>query len=260
MSLAGKVALVVEGEPDIAQVLCSGLAAQGCSIVHASAMSSATWPPTGGQDADRVSVDVTDVSSTEAMASAVLDRFGRIDVLINGGGHEAAQLAPFCDIAQESWDRWFAQAVRGVWLCCRAVAPSMKQRRSGRIITIGSTAAWSGAPGFLQYATASSALIGMTRSLARELGGFGISVNMVCLDPAASTKAASTEAAGTATAPRPAPSPQEPGVCRPALPRAALPGPVGPDSVLGPVTFLASDGSDFITGQSYLVNGGTWVQ
>jgi NAD(P)-dependent dehydrogenase (short-subunit alcohol dehydrogenase family) len=251
MSLAGKVVLVVEGQPYIAQVLCGGLAAQGCSVVHASAMSTATGPSAGGQEAGWVSVDVTDVSSTEAMVSAVLDRFGRIDVLINGGSHNAAaQRAPFFDIAQESWDRCFAQAARGMWLCCRAVAPSMKQRRSGRVITIGSTAAWSGEPGLLHYATASSALVGMTRSLARELGDFGISVNMVCLDPAAST-----EAAGTGTALRRTPSPQQPGVCRP-----VLPGPTSRDSVLGPVLFLAGDDSDFITGQSYLVNGGAWMQ
>jgi len=121
----------------------------------------------------------------------------------------------------------------------------MKERRSGRIITIGSTAPWTGAPGFLHYATATSALIGLTRSLARELGDFDICVNMVCLDPAA----------GTGNSHRPLGSPQEPDACQP-----ALPGVVGPEGLIGPVSFLAGPDSDFITGQSYLVNGGSWLQ
>jgi 3-oxoacyl-[acyl-carrier protein] reductase len=121
----------------------------------------------------------------------------------------------------------------------------MKEHRSGRIITIGSTASWTGAPGFLHYATASSALIGLTRSLARELGDFGICVNMVCLDPPA----------GPGNSLWPPGSAQAPGSCPP-----ALPGVVGPECLIGPVSFLAGPASDFITGQSYLVNGGSWLQ
>ena len=108
----------------------------------------------------------------------------------------------------------------------------MKYRRSGRIVTIASGAPWSGEPGHLHYTTAMSALVGMNRSLARELGDFDISANMVCPDAATS---------GTVVA-------------------AALPGPVGAGSVVGSVLFFAGAGSEFITGQSYLVNGGGWLQ
>jgi NAD(P)-dependent dehydrogenase (short-subunit alcohol dehydrogenase family) len=247
VSLASKVALVVEGEPDIAAMVCRGLGRDGYTVARAGARPDATasQPLPGDDVAAELGVDVTDVGSTEAMARAVLDRFGRIDVLVNGGGRAAGARVPFPDITAAEWDRCFAKIVRGMWLCCRAVAPSMKERRSGRIITIGSTAPWTGAPGFLHYATANSALIGLTRSLARELGDFDICVNMVCLDPAVDP--------GDSL--RPPGSPREFDACQP-----ALPGAVGPEDLIGPVSFLAGPDSDFITGQSYLVNGGSWLQ
>jgi NAD(P)-dependent dehydrogenase (short-subunit alcohol dehydrogenase family) len=128
----------------------------------------------------------------------------------------------------------------------------MKAQRSGRIVTIGSTAAWAGSAGFLHYTTATSALIGITRSLARELGDFGISVNMVCPDP--DEEVERELRAGSAVAdfsPNPPPvlgGPDD----------GHWPG--GPKGVAGTVLFLAGPDSGFITGQSYLVNGGSWVQ
>jgi NAD(P)-dependent dehydrogenase (short-subunit alcohol dehydrogenase family) len=241
-----KVALVVEGEPDVAEAIGLGLIREDYTVVRAGSAYSNHDEPATGNAAAGLTIDVSDVGSTETMARDVVERFGRIDVLVNAGGYRARpQRASFAELAHGDWDRCFAEIVRGTWLCCRAVVPSMKQRRSGRIITVGSTAPWSATPGFLQYATAASALIGMTRSLARELGGFGISVNMVCLDPAA-------DAPDSIGIPR---SSQQPAMCQ-----AALPGRVGPEDVVGPVLFLAGAGSEFITGQSYLVNGGTWVQ
>ena len=112
--------------------------------------------------------------------------------------------------------------------------------------------AWTGPTGFLQYTTAASALIGITRSLARELGGFGISVNMVCPDPDGAVERRLREG-GAAAEFSPSPPP-------------VLGGPDdgpphrGSEGVAGTVLFLVGPGSGFITGQSYLVNGGSWVQ
>ena len=243
-SLAGQVALVVEGDPQVAAAICDGLAAAGCAVVRAGAGLGA--PRCASDPLTEVRADVTDVASTEAMARMVTDEFGHIDVLVNGGSNGvSAGRGDFTEIATADWDRCFSQIVRGMWLCCRAVAPGMMRRRSGRIVNIGSTAAWTGAPGFLHYATATSALIGATRSLARELGDFGVSVNMVCLDPEPAVPISR----------RTADPLSEFEIGRPSLPEPPAPG-----AIAGPVLFLAGADSDFITGQSYLVNGGGWIQ
>jgi 3-oxoacyl-[acyl-carrier protein] reductase len=200
-----------------------------------------------------ISVDLTDPKSTQDMGRAVVEHLGRIDVLINGDNHYShARRAPWEQIDLAEWDTCFARMVRANWLSCRAVAPHMKAQRSGRIVTIGSTAAWAGPTGFLQYTTATSALIGITRSLARELGDFGISVNMVCPDP--DEEVERRLRAGSAVADFSL------------NPPPVLGGPEdgsrfgGPEGVAGTVLFLTGPDSGFITGQSYLVNGGSWVQ
>jgi NAD(P)-dependent dehydrogenase (short-subunit alcohol dehydrogenase family) len=200
-----------------------------------------------------ISVDLTDPKSAQDMGRAVVEQLGRIDVLVNGDSYylQAAR-APWMEIDPAEWDNCFAYMVRVNWLSCRAVAPYMKAQRSGRIVTIGSTAAWTGPAGFLQYTTATSALIGITRSLARELGDFGISVNMVCPDPDGGVEGrlrAGSAAADFSPSPPPVLGGPDDG------PRHG-----GPDGVAGTVLFLAGPDSGFITGQSYLVNGGSWVQ
>jgi 3-oxoacyl-[acyl-carrier protein] reductase len=242
VSLEGKVALVVGGEPGLAAAVCQSLAGAGCAVVAAGAKADTD----AAESPATTEVDVTDAASTQSMARRVIDQFGRIDVLVNGGSYQvSAHRTPWSQIEPAEWDRCFSAIVRATWLSCRAVAPYMKQQRSGRIITIGSTAPWSGAPGFLHYATATSALIGLTRSLARELGSFDVSVNMVCPDPPADVAPALRQHG-------------EPQVFDARWP--ALPGPVGLAGVVGSLMFFASADSDFITGQSYLVNGGTWFQ
>jgi 3-oxoacyl-[acyl-carrier protein] reductase len=126
--------------------------------------------------------------------------------------------------------------VRGTWLSCRAVAPYLKRQRSGRIVTFGSTAAVAGVAGYLPYVTAKAALVGLTRALARELGEFGVAVNMVCpsIDALDGSDPVNAEAAlGTGAT---------------------------PDQVADAVVFLAGDGTDFVTGQSWVVDGGLVLQ
>jgi NAD(P)-dependent dehydrogenase (short-subunit alcohol dehydrogenase family) len=253
-NLQGRVALVVGGQPEVSSAVSCALANSGCVVAIAEPADRPAGAVTERASAAlTVSVDLVSPESTQGMIRAVVDEFGRIDVLINGDNYYLQALrAPWIEIDPAEWDTCFANIVRANWLSCRAVARYMKAQQWGRIVTIGSTAAWSGATGFLQYTTATSALIGITRSLARELGDFGVSVNMVCPDP--DKEVERTLRAGSAVADFvPYPPPVLDG-------RDAGPRRVGPEGVAGSILFLIGPDSGFITGQSYLVNGGSWMQ
>jgi NAD(P)-dependent dehydrogenase (short-subunit alcohol dehydrogenase family) len=252
--LQDRVALVVGGQPETSAAVSRALANSGCVVATAEPAGHGGGFATEATPAGlNFSVDLTDPASTQNMGRAVVQEFGRIDVLVNGDSYYSQALrAPWAYIGVEEWDRCFTHMVRANWLSCRAVAPYMKAQRSGRIVTIGSTAAWTGPTGFLQYTTATSALIGITRSLARELGDFGISVNMVCPDPDEEVERrlrAGSEVADFSPNPPPVLGGPDGG------PRSG-----GPEGVAGTVLFLVGPDSGFITGQSYLVNGGSWVQ
>ena len=117
------------------------------------------------------------------MAATTLDRFGRVDVLVNNAGwFKQAFRGPWTEIPVEEWDRAFEVNVRGTWLACASVVPAMRAQRSGKIINIGSDTVWKGTTGFLHYVSSKAAVLGLTRALAREVGDDGICVNMLCPD------------------------------------------------------------------------------
>lgn len=187
-------------------------------------------------------VDVSNRESTEAMAAATLERFGRIDVLINNAAYFTQIVKrPFEEIDVEEWDHAFAVNVRGTWLCCRAVVAAMKRQRAGKIINTSSMVVPSGIPGFLHYVTSKSAIVGLTRALARELGEYNIAVNTITPDyiPHDPEYAArQPEMAGFIRDQRCFRRDQE------------------PDDLVGTILYLAGHGSDFVTGQNIWVNGG----
>jgi 3-oxoacyl-[acyl-carrier protein] reductase len=189
-------------------------------------------------------VDISDQDSTEAMARAALEEFGRIDVLVNNAAFfKAVSRGPFEDISVEEWDLTMAVNVRGPWLCSRAGLPAMKQQGHGRIINISSNVVWKGVPGFLHYTTSKSALVGFTRAMAREVGDFGITVNNVAPDfiPDDHLRAHQPGNEDAVNAQR-------------AIKRTSV-----PDDMVGAVLFLSSDDASFITGQAILVNGGAFM-
>jgi 3-oxoacyl-[acyl-carrier protein] reductase len=189
-----------------------------------------------------VQVDVSDLASTEAMAAAALERFGRIDILINNAGYFTEIVKkPFEELSVEEWDRAFAVNVRGSWLCARAVAPAMKAQRSGKIVNTSSMTVPSGIPGFLHYVSSKSAIVGLTRALARELGEWGISVNTVTPDyiPHDAEYAA-----------------RQPEMAAFIAQQRAFKRDMVPEDLVGTILFLAGPGSDFVTGQDFWVNGG----
>jgi 3-oxoacyl-[acyl-carrier protein] reductase len=189
-------------------------------------------------------VDVANEEATKKMAARVLDRFGRIDVLINNAA--VFSVVPMSrgrieTIDPEEWDRLMAVNLRGLFFCCRAVLPAMRRQRSGKIITIASGTVFAGAPGRIHYVTSKAATIGFTRTLAREVGEDNIHVN--CLAPG-----------NTLSEENPTEQMikfRESSVGLRALKRIQL-----PDDVVGAMLFLASPLSDFITGQTINVDGG----
>ena len=248
MSLEGRVAIVTGGSRHLGRTYSLALAEAGAAVVVADladATSVADEIRDAGGEAVSVRVDVTDLASTEDMARAAAERFGRVDVLLNNAGwFKQAFRGPWTEIDVEEWDRSFAVNVRGVWLCCRAVVPYMRKQGSGKIINIGSNTVWKGTKGFLHYVSAKSAIVGLTRALAREVGADGISVNTLCPDyiPDAEMLDAVPEADAFVVGQR-------------VFQRTEV-----PEDMIGAAVFLAGPGSDFITGQSLLVNGGVVFQ
>ena len=233
--MSREVAIVTGGARGLGLAYVEGLKGAGYDVVVADLIDS---------DAGdlNVRVDVSDRESTEAMAAAVLERYGRIDVLINNAGYFTQIVKkPFEELTDEEWDLAFAVNVRGTWLCCRAVAPAMKARRSGKIVNTSSMTVPSGIPGFLHYVASKSAIVGLTRALARELGEWGICVNTISPDYVphdAGYAGRQPEMAGLIASQR-------------AFKRDQV-----PDDLVGTILFLAGHGSDFVTGQDLWVNGG----
>lgn len=195
----------------------------------------------GGQ-ALAVQTDVADQDSLHRMAQRVIEHFGRIDVLLNNAGiFSTLKMQPFEDIPLDEWERVLKINVSGVFHGCRAVAPFMRQARWGRIINIASAAVTMGRPNYLHYTTSKASLIGMTRSMARELGPYGITVNAI--HPGATYTEIARE---TVT-----PEQKERITASQCIPR-----PETPEDLVGTALFLASEASAFVTGQALTVDGG----
>ncbi len=198
-----------------------------------------------GAAAIGVDADVSSVEATESMAEAASREFGTVDVLVNNAAFfKSVTRSPFEDIDPDEWDTCMAVNVRGPWLCARAVAPAMKAQGSGAIVNISSNTVWKGVPHFLHYVTSKSASLGFTRSLAKELGEYGITVNTVAPDFIPDEHLLDHQ-----------PGHDDAVVAQRVLKRTSVPA-----DMVGIVLFLASPGAEFITGQSFLVNGGAHMQ
>jgi NAD(P)-dependent dehydrogenase (short-subunit alcohol dehydrogenase family) len=120
-----------------------------------------------------VTVDVADEQSCQSMAAQTVQHFGRIDILVNNAAvYGGLKLTPFEQIPEAEWDRVMAVNVKGIWLCCKAVVPIMKQQGKGKIINISSDTIWMGVPLFLHYVASKGAVFALTRALARERASY----------------------------------------------------------------------------------------
>ena len=190
--------------------------------------------------------DVTSAESTAAMAAAVVEAFGRIDVLVNNAAlYGSLTFAPFDKLDEAEWDATMNVNVKGIWQCCKAVLPTMKEQNSGSIINISSLAATYGMPNGLHYTASKAAVIGATRGLARELGRYAIRVNAVA------PNVVNTDATGEVF------KDKKDKVVEVTLAQQAIRSPLETGDIVGAVLFLGSDHSRLTTGQTIMVDGGT---
>ena len=247
--LKDQVLIVTGGAHGIGLAYCEGLAAEGARVVVADidgqgADAVAASLGEAGHDALAVTTDVSQPESTDTMARLTMERFGRIDGIINNAAiyqRPAVTRGPFEEIPVEEWDRLMGVNLRGVFLCCRAVVPHMKAQGNGKIVNISSGTVFNGSTQMLHYVTSKAGVIGLTRSLARELGDYNINVNAIApgltvsMDDDDEDKLLRFETRMQARS----------------LKRLE-----GPQDLVGAVLFLCSTDSDFMTGQTMVVDGG----
>jgi NAD(P)-dependent dehydrogenase (short-subunit alcohol dehydrogenase family) len=242
--LEGRVAIVTGGARHIGAAYCRRLAQEGAAVVIADILDGeplAQELRSKGGRALLLRVDVSNEEDTNRMALETVKAFGRIDILVNNAAiFINIQRHPFYEITAEEWDRVSAVNIKGPFLSAKAVFPKMKEQRSGKIINISSSTAYWGTPSFLHYVASKAALIGMTRSLAREVGEFGICVNAIA--------PGLVEHEGQ-TAPKALTELQ--------LKARSIKRLQTPEDLLGTLVFLGSSDSDFMTGQTIVVDGGS---
>ena len=244
--LEGKVAIVTGGARNIGAVYARTLAAEGTRVVIADVLDGAetarSIQEAGGQ-AVAVRVDVSSEDDTLRMAREAVDAFGAIDILVNNAAiYVSIHRRPFYEISTEEWDRVTAVNIKGVFLCAKAVLPAMREQGGGKIINVSSNTVMAGTPNFLHYVASKAALIGMTRSMARELGGFGVNVNAIA--------PGLVEHEGQTVPPE---------ISASRIEARSVKRQQVPQDLTGAVLYLASSDSDFVTGQTLVIDGGDIV-
>ncbi|OGO52186.1 MAG: hypothetical protein A2148_02890 [Chloroflexi bacterium RBG_16_68_14] len=244
--LKGKVAIVTGGAGAIGSVFSLGLAKEGASVVVAdvdegAAQELASQLSSSGPDCLALRVDVADVASTEEMARRTLERFGRIDILVNAAAiYVTLARQEFLQIDPEEWNLVIGVNLTGAQLCARAVLPAMKEQGSGVIVNIGSVNTVLAPEGRAHYSASKAALENLTKTLAREMGPHGIRVN--CLSPG-------LVHTGTAKL---VPEERYQRIAQErALRREML-----PEDLVGPLVFLCSEDARMVTGHTLVVDGG----
>ncbi|MFQ5913346.1 MAG: SDR family NAD(P)-dependent oxidoreductase [Nitrospinota bacterium] len=248
MRLKDRVAIVTGGAQGIGRAYVRALAREGARVIVADiadAQEAVDEARGAGGEAQAVRTDVTDEDSTRAMAQKTVETCGRIDILVNNAGI-AGRFArvPVEEVSVELWDRILAVNAKGIFLCAKAVLPTMKAQGSGKIINISSHTFYQGAPGMIAYTTSKGCVLAFTRALAREVGDYGICVNALAPDfiPLGDDLKEVPEYVERVNQSR-------------CFKRS-----LEPDDLVGTLLFLASDDSAFVTGQTLLVNGGSYLQ
>jgi 3-oxoacyl-[acyl-carrier protein] reductase len=247
--LAGKVAVVTGGARGLGKTFCLALAEAEAKVVVADILEDGARQTSDaimarGGTSLALGVDVTSQQDTLRMVEETVKAYGRIDILVNNAALiYGITRRPFVEIPLEEWDRIMTVNLKGPFLCCRAVFPQMERQGKGKIINLSSETAFTGSRYFVHYVTSKGGIISFTRSLAAELGQYKICVNAVA------PGFTDNEAARSVTD----------DISKYDVSLTPLKRLEQPADLVGAVLFLASDESDFITGQTLVVNGGRYM-
>jgi len=249
VDLHGRVALVTGGGRSIGESLSLALGRNGAAVAvnyvsgERAARATVDAIRAAGGTAEAFKADVADPAQVAAMFASITTELGPVDILVNNAG--IYPVTPRPSITIEEWDRVFAVNVRGSFLCVQQAAPHMIEQSWGRIINFGSVVYHLGLEVYVHYVASKGAIVGMTRALAKDLGPHQITVNTISpggiltdteLEGYPDQEARSVFFAGV----------------------QALPGRLVGDDVTGALLYLVSDSAAYVSGQTFLVDGG-WV-
>jgi NAD(P)-dependent dehydrogenase (short-subunit alcohol dehydrogenase family) len=248
--LDDRVAIITGAAQGIGAAYARRFAEEGAKVVIADILDSTNVVNTikqSGGEAIGLKVDVSDKAQVQGMVQSAVEAFGKIDVLVpNAALFANIERRSFLEIDVDEWDELMAVNVRGVFLCCQAVVPEMKKQGYGKIVNIASSTVQMGVPWMLHYVSSKGAVDAMTRALARELGDDGIRVNTIAPGLTMSEQVEARREELQANV--------DMSLTARAFKRDEL-----PDDLVGTAVFLASADSDFMTGQTIVVDGGLIV-
>ena len=241
--MQGKVAIVTGAAQGIGRAIAEGLCAAGARIVVAD-LQGAEEAAAAFPDGVGVTVDVANEDDVRRLVDEVVERCGTIDILVNNAGlYASLEMRPFDQIPLDEWRKVMDVNVASMFLTCRAVVPVMREHGGGKVVNISSGTPFRGVPFLLHYVTSKGAIVAFTRALAKELGKDRVLVN--CVAPGF------TMSAGVEAHPEVIEKLRDVSVSARTLQRDQV-----RDDVVGAVVFLCGPGSDFITGQSIVIDGG----
>ncbi|HVK39272.1 MAG TPA: SDR family oxidoreductase [Candidatus Kapabacteria bacterium] len=241
--LQDRVAIVTGAAVGNGQAFCQRLAEDGARIMIADiadASEAMELVRASGGEIDAVRVDATDEQQTQKMVRKTIERYGRVDVLVNNVG--LYQEEPFELISYDEWKRMLSVNLDSLFLTSRAVLPAMKEQGFGRIVALSSDTIWLGTPYLVHYVAAKMGVIGFVRSLASEIGRYGITINAVTVGLTATQRPPGEKLIGS--------------ILEHLLPQQAVQRGDEPEDIAEVVAFLASPESSIITGQTINVDGG----
>lgn len=248
--LDDRVAIITGAAQGIGAAYARRFAEEGAKVVIADILDSTNVVNTikqSGGEAIGLKVDVSDKAQVQGMVQSAVEAFGKIDVLVpNAALFANIERRSFLEIDVDEWDELMAVNVRGVFLCCQATVPEMKKQGYGKIVNIASSTVQMGVPWMLHYVSSKGAVDAMTRALARELGDDGIRVNTIAPGLTMSEQVEARREELQANV--------DMSLTARAFKRDEL-----PDDLVGTAVFLASADSDFMTGQTIVVDGGLIV-